>query len=106
MNKSGLQTSEVKEYKLNAYCMAYAQVVDNCWNYSIFAKDPNVDLFTNEFYAGFAQAKIHGKKAIKAARDNTWRNFLICGTPQDNLAITIPDGALDIAAKSLYRIYK
>ncbi len=107
MEENGkLKTGEVKEYVLNKHCKAFAQVVDNCWNYSIFAQDPNKDIFANEYYAGFVQAKIQGKRAIKAARDNTWRNFLICGTPQDNLSIKIPDGALDIAAKSLCNNYR
>ena len=101
-----IKDGAINEYVLDDFSKGYSQVKDNCWNYSIFAQNPNVDIFTNEFNAGFVQGKIQGKKAIKAARDNTWRNFLICGTPQDNISITIPDGALEVATKSLYNNYK
>ena len=97
---------KVNEFILNEYCKAYSVVLDKCWNYSIFAQDPSISIFENEFNAGFAQAKIQGYLAIKAARDNVWRNFLICGTPQDNLFIKIPDGALEICAKSLTDNYR
>ena len=66
----------INEYVLDDYSKGYSQVIDNCWNYSIFAQNPDVDIFTNEFNAGFVQAKIQGKKSIKAARDNQWRNLL------------------------------
>ena len=97
---------KVNEFILNEYCKAYSVVLDNCWNYSIFAQDPSISIFENEFNAGFAQAKIQGYLAIKAARDNVWRNFLICGTPQDKLFSKIPDGAFEICAKSLTDNYR
>ncbi len=96
----------INEYIMNEYCKGYSVVLDNCWNYTIIAQDPNSSILENEFYAGFVQAKIQGKAAIKAARDNVWRNFLICGTPQDNLFIKIPDGALEICGKSLSDNYR
>ena len=98
--------AKINEYILNDYCKGYAVDLDNCWNYTIIAQDPNASILENEFYAGFVQAKIQGYLAIKAARDNVWRNTLICGTPQDNLFITIPDGALDVCAKSLSDNYR
>ena len=97
---------EVNEFILNEYCKAYSVLQDNCWNYTIFAQDPNISIFQNEFNAGFAQAKIQGNLSIKAARDNVWRNMLICGTPQDNLFITTHDGALEICSKSLVENYR
>ena len=106
MTKKAIQKSEIKEYVVNDYVKAYSQFIDNCWTYSVFSQDPNDDIFTKEFNAGFVQAKIQGIKAIKAARDNTWRNLLICGTPQDNISIDIPDGALETAAQSLCNNYK
>ncbi len=97
---------KINEFILNEYCKGYSVNLDNCWNYTIIAQDPSLSILENEFYAGFIQGKIQGKLAIKAARDNVWRNMLICGTPQDNLFITIPDGALDICAKSLTDNYR
>ncbi len=102
----GMQPGEVREYALNDFCKAFVEVKDNCWSYSVFAQDPNVSIFENEFRAGFVQAKVQGKRAIGAARDNVWRNFLLLGTPQQSLSIDIPDGALEIAEKSLYNNYK
>lgn len=96
----------ITEFVLNDYCKGYAEVIDNCWNYSVFAQDPNVDIFVNEFYAGFVQAKVQGKLAIKSARDNVWRNFLICYSPQDNIYIDISDQAIQVAQDSLNNNYK
>ncbi len=104
-NINPLQNSDVKEYVLNDYCKGYSQLVDNCWNYSIFAQDPSVDIFKNELYAGFVQAKIQGKAAIKAARDNVWRNFLICYTPQDNIYLDLTDQALKVSLDSCINNY-
>ena len=98
--------AKINEYILSEYCKGYAVNLDNCWNYTIVAQDPKASVLENEFYAGFVQAKIQGKLAIKAARDNVWRNMLICGTPHDNLFITIPYGALDICGKSLIDNYR
>ena len=106
MGTQTIRKSDIFEYVLNDYTKAYSQLIDNCWTFSVFAQDNNVDIFTNEFNAGFVQAKVQGHKAIKAARDNTWRNLLICGTPQEHISIDIPNGALKTAAKSLYNNYK
>ena len=99
------QNSDIKEYVLNDYCKGYSQLIDNCWNYSVFAQDPRVDIFKNELYAGFVQAKIQGKDAIKAARDNVWRNFLICYSPQENIYTDISDQALKVALNSCMNNY-
>ncbi len=102
----GIQPGEVKEYVLNDYCRGYAEVKDNCWTYSVFAQDPNISIFENEFRAGFVQAKLQGKRAIRAARNNVWRNTLLLSTPQQALTIDIPKDGLEIAEKSLYNNYK
>lgn len=72
----------VKQYKLNDYCIGFAELKDNCWNYSIIANDPRVDIFNNEYNAGYIQGKLQGKKAIKAARNNTWNNTYLCDTSE------------------------
>ena len=60
MTKKAIQKSEIKEYVVNDYVKAYFQFIDNCWTYSVFSQDPNDDIFTKEFNAGFVQAKIQG----------------------------------------------
>ncbi len=97
---------EVKEFVLNDYCKGYSMVVDNCWNYSIYAQDPNISIFDNEFCAGFVQAKVQGKTAIKAARDNAWRNYLICNTPQEAISIEQTDLAMQVASDALLNNYR
>lgn len=104
--KETQKPGEIKEFILNDKCKGYSVLLDNCWNYTVFAQDSNISIFENEFNAGFVQSKLQGYNSIRAARDNVWRNFLICGTPQDNLFIDIPDGALEICAKSLLDNYR
>ena len=72
----------VGQYILNKYCQGFAELKDNCWNYSIIARDPNVDIFTNEYYAGYIQGRLQGEDAIKAARNNTWNNTYLCDTSE------------------------
>ena len=98
-------SSEIKEFILNDHSKGYAQVIDNCWNYSIFAQDSSVSIFENEYNAGFIQGKIQGKTAIRAARNNIWRNMLICDTPQDRISIDIPEDAHQLVEKSLLANY-
>ena len=43
-----LKPGEIIEFELNDFSKGYAEVIDNCWNYSIFAQDPNVSIFDNE----------------------------------------------------------
>ena len=96
---------EIREFVLNEFCKGYSEVIDNCWNYSIFAQDPNVSIFENEYNAGFVQGKIQGKTAIRAARNNQWKNMLICDTPQDGIYIDIPEQAHDVMEECLNSNY-
>lgn len=70
----------VKHYYLNTYCQGFAELKDNCWNYSIIARDPRVDLFGNEYYAGYIQGKLQGMHTIIAARNNVWNNAYLTDT--------------------------
>lgn len=79
-NKSN--KSVVRHYQLNEYCQGFAELKDNCWNYSIIARDPHVDVFSNEYYAGYIQGRLQGADAIMAARDNTWNNTYLCDTSE------------------------
>ena len=97
---------EIKEFVLNEFCKGYSEVIDNCWNYSIFAQDPNISIFENEYNAGFIQAKIQGKVSIIASRNNCWKNMLICDTPQDRISIDIPEDAHSAVEEALVSNYK
>lgn len=97
---------EIKEYILNEFSKGYSEVIDNCWNYSIFAQDPNISIFENEYNAGFIQSKIQGNTSIVAARNNCWKNMLICDTPQDKISIDIPDDAHKAVEEALVNNYK
>lgn len=76
----GKGLTPLNEFTLNEHCKGFAQLQDNCWNYSIIARDPSVDVFTNEYYAGYIQGRLQGADAIKAARNNTWNNTYLCDT--------------------------
>ncbi len=104
-NDAILKPGEIREYTLNDFSKGFAEVIDNCWTYSIFATDPNATIFENEFNAGFIQGKVQGKRAIRAARNNVWRNMLICDTPQENITIDIPDAAHKLVEDCLYTNY-
>ena len=101
-NDAILKPGEIKEFRLNDFSVGYAEVVDNCWTYSIFAQDPNVSIFENEYNAGFIQGRVQGKRAIRAARNNVWKNMIICDTPQDHIYIDIPESAHKLAEDALY----
>lgn len=68
-----------RKYMLNAFCVGYAAMTDNCWNFSIICRHPFLVLL-NEYYAGFIQGKLQGVDMIKAARNNTWKNSFLCDT--------------------------
>lgn len=102
---SGLQNVPAKEFVLNEFSKGYSECIDNNWNYAIYAQDPNVSIFQNEYIAGYIQGKVQGELAIRSARNNTWSNYLIGYTPQDDISITLPDGALELAQNSLIENY-
>ena len=104
-NDAILKPGEIQEFRLNDFSVGYAEVKDNCWTYSIFAQDPNVSIFENEYNAGFIQGKVQGKRAIRAARNNVWKNMLICDTPQEAIYIDIPDSAHKLVEDCLYKNY-
>ncbi len=66
-------------YRLSDKTVGYAEKVDNCWNYSIFAMEKNVS-YLNEFNAGYVQGKLQGETMLKAARNNTWKNLYLTDT--------------------------
>ena len=100
-----LKNVPATEFVLNEYTRGFAQCVDNNWNYAIFAQDPNADIFLQEYRAGYVQGKVQGNLAVKAARNNSWNNFTIAATPQDDINITITPEMLQAAQQGLIDNY-
>lgn len=89
-----------EEYVLNEYTKGYSQCIDNNWNFAIYAQDPNVSIYQNEYNAGYVQGKIQGNAMIKATRNNTWRWYVLDEGPGAN-SVTPPAGAVEQAVKAL-----
>lgn len=89
-----------EEYVLNQYTKGYSQCIDNNWNFAIYAQDPTVSIYQNEYNAGYVQGKIQGNAMIKATRNNTWRWYVLDEGPGAN-SVTPPAGAVEQAMKAL-----
>lgn len=89
-----------EEYVLNQYTKGYSQCIDNNWNFAIYAQDPTVSIYQNEYNAGYVQGKIQGNAMIKATRNNTWRWYVLDEGPGAN-SVTPPAGVLEQAVKAL-----
>ncbi len=60
---------------------AVSPSVDNNWNYAIYAQDPSVSIYQNEYNAGYVQGKVQTNRVIKATRNNTWRWYVPTKAP-------------------------
>lgn len=89
-----------EEYVLNQYTKGYSQCIDNNWNFAIYAQDPTVSIYQNEYNAGYVQGKIQGNAMIKATRNNTWRWYVLDEGPGAN-SVTPPAGAVEQAVQAL-----
>lgn len=89
-----------EEYVLNQYTKGYSQCIDNNRNFAIYAQDPTVSIYQNEYNAGYVQGKIQGNAMIKATRNNTWRWYVLDEGPGAN-SVTPPAGAVEQAVKAL-----
>lgn len=89
-----------EEYVLNQYTKGYSQCIDNNWNFAIYAQDPTVSIYQNEYNVGYVQGKIQGNAMIKATRNNTWRWYVLDEGPGAN-SVTPPAGAVEQAVKAL-----
>lgn len=82
----------------------YSQCIDNNWNYAVYAQDPSVSIFQNEYNAGFVQGKVQTNHVNKATRNNTWRWYVLDEGPGAN-STEIPPGGLRIAGSALVENY-
>lgn len=94
------KNTDPREFVLNEYTKGYAQCIDNNWNFAIYAQDPSVSIYQNEYNAGYVQGKVQGNAMIKATRNNTWRWYVLDEGPGAN-SVTPPEGAVEQAVKAL-----
>ncbi len=99
------KNTEPSEYVMNKYTRAFAQCIDNNWNFAVYAQDPSVSIFQNEYNAGYAQGKVQTNKMILATRNNTWRWYVLDQGPGCN-SVDIPPHGVEMAQKALVDNYK
>lgn len=99
------KNTDATQFTLDEYTCGFAQCVDNNWNYAIYAQNPNVSIFQNEYNAGYVQGKVQTGEMILATRNNSWKNFLIGSTPQDNLSVEVLPEYLKAAGEAIIQNY-
>lgn len=99
------KNTEPTQFVLDEYTCGFAQCVDNNWNYAIYAQNPDVSIFQNEYNAGYVQGKVQTGKMILATRNNSWFNFLVGSTPQDAISIEIKPDYLQAAGETVAQNY-
>lgn len=104
METSKFKNTEPREYVLNQYTRAFAQCIDNNWNFAVYAQDPGVSIYQNEYNAGYAQGQVQTGDMIKATRNNTWRWYVLDEGP-DADSVTPPDGLPELARQALVNNY-
>lgn len=103
---SNLKNTPVEEFVLDEFTRGFAQCVDNNWNYAIYAQNPDVSIYQNEYNAGYVQGKVQTGKVITAARDTTWRASMLDptgGTP--GCTNKVPDEMVEISGSALIANY-
>ncbi|MDO5396190.1 MAG: hypothetical protein Q4F07_09560 [Bacteroidales bacterium] len=93
------------QYVLDEYTCGFAQCVDNNWNFAIYAQNPNVSIYQNEYNAGYVQGRVQTGEMILATRNNSWKNFLIGSTPQNALSIEVKPHYLEAAGETIIQNY-
>ncbi len=104
MYKPNFKNTEPREYVLNEYTRGFAQCVDNNWNYAVYAQDPGVSIYQNEYNAGYVQGKVQTNHVIKATRNNTWRWYVLDEGPGAD-SVTPPEGGVELATNALVENY-
>lgn len=99
------KNTEATQFTLDEYTTGFAQCVDNNWNYAIYAQNPNVSIYQNEYNAGYVQGKVQTGDIILATRNNSWRNFLVGSTPEDNVNIIVKPEYLEACGKAVIENY-
>ena len=98
------KNTEPQEFVLNEYTRGFAQCIDNNWNFAVYAQDPGVSIYQNEYNAGYVQGKVQTNHLIKATRNNTWRWYVLDEGPGAD-SVTPPEGGVQIATDALVENY-
>lgn len=104
MYTPNFKNTKPTEFVLNEFTRGFAQCVDNNWNFAVYAQDPGVSIFQNEYNAGYVQGKVQTNKLIKATRNNTWRWYVLDEGPGAD-SVTPPDGIPELARQTLIDNY-
>ena len=104
MYKPNFKNTEPQEYVLNESTRGFAQCIDNNWNFAIYAQDPGVSIYQNEYNAGYVQGKVQTNHLIKATRNNTWRWYVLDEGPGAD-SVTPPEGGVELATDALVDNY-
>ncbi len=104
MYQPNFKNTEPREYVLNEYTRGFAQCIDNNWNFAVYAQDPGVSIYQNEYNAGYVQGKVQTNHLIKATRNNTWRWYVLDEGPGAD-SVTPPAGAVELATNALVENY-
>ncbi len=99
------KNTEPTQFVLDEYTCGFAQCVDNNWNYAIYAQNPGISIYQNEYNAGYVQGKVQTGKTILATRNNSWYNFLVGSTPQDAISIEVKPEYLQAAGETVVQNY-
>ena len=99
------KNTEAVQFTLDEYTCGFAQCIDNNWNYAIYAQNPNVSIYQNEYNAGYVQGKVQTGDVIRATRNNSWKNFLIGSTPQNALSVEVKPEYLEACGKAVIENY-
>lgn len=99
------KNTEPVQFTLDEYTTGFAQCIDNNWNYAIYAQNPNVSIYQNEYNAGYVQGKVQTGDVIKATRNNSWKNFLVGSTPEDDVNIEVRPEYLTACGKAVIENY-
>ena len=99
------KNTEPVQFTLDEYTTGFAQCIDNNWNYAIYAQNPNVSIYQNEYNAGYVQGKVQTGDVIKATRNNSWKNFLVGSTPEDDVNIVVRPEYLTACGKAVIENY-
>ena len=105
MYTPNLKNTEATQYTLDEYTCGFAQCVDNNWNYAIYAQNPNVSIYQNEYNAGYVQGKVQTGEVILATRNNSWKNFLVGSTPQNAISVEVIPEYLEACGKAVIENY-
>ena len=99
-----LKNTQPTEFVLNEFTRGFAQCIDNNWTYAVYAQDPSVSIYQNEYNAGYVQGKVQGNKMITATRNNTWRWYVLDEGPGAD-SVTPPDEMPGFVKDALIKNY-